>query len=451
MPAPFAALWPEPSRSILEESSDSVVSETWFAFARDVVLDGGSDPDVALVRQNIASGARVARPVWSASASAGTIASRSRFGYRDWGMRWVPSRGDRFDATLRVGRNLRGVLALEEDQGLFRATLGAAIPLGPVALEGEASRTRGDGSLLLLRDGESPLPLGWAESGWDARGGVSFPLADLGRASAALERGESHPGPTEGRYRFEVRTVRSGWRLGWVPRTTGPWLDIESRDVDWRSQGWSDTLGSDARFHDLRVAGATRRFSGGWRFRNWSVGAHTEERTLDAPKASFFAPLLSWNALDLSSWSPVDQILSDQREHLSGTFEYRAHGADVSWRAPGRRFDIGLEGGLSWRSLETHLLHRRTRLSFLGVGWNLETDSVGAPRLRALLAPVALDGTLHLGGFGDLTARGRAAIPLRIERLRRDGASPASSSGSGGSDDDVEGLWSVEVGWRGGW
>lgn len=451
LPGPFAPLWSEPSRSVLADPSDSVVSETWFAYGRDVVLDGGSDPDVALVQERMESGVILARPLWSVSASAGTTASRARFGYRNWGLRWIPSRDDRYDAAFRVGRNLRAVLALREDQGRFRATLGAAIPLGPVALEGEASRTRGDGSLLLLRDGESPLPLGWAESGWCARGGLSFPIAELGRASVALEREESHPGPTEGRYRFEVRAIRSGWRLGWSPRITGPWLDIQSSEADWRSQGWSDTLGSDARFHDLRIVGTTRRVSGGWRFRSWGVGAHTEERTLDAPKASFFTPFLSWNALDLSPWSPVGQILSDQREHLSGSLEYRAHGADISWRRTGRRFDIGLEGGLSWRSLETHLLHRRTRLSFLGAGWKFETDSVGAPRLRALLAPLALYGTLHLGGFGDLSALGRAAVPLRIERLRRDGAAPTGSSGSSDSDDDIEGLWSVGVGWRGGW
>lgn len=248
-----------------------------------------------------------------------------------------------------------------------------------------------------------------------------------------------------------------------MPFATGPWFSFASRDVDVRSSGWSDTLGSDLAFHDLRVRGRLRTASGGWRSSRWSVGAHGEERELDAPQASYFTPLLAWNVFDPSAWSPVNQILSDQREHLLGNAEFRSLGVSSSWNRPGRRVDVGLGADLSWNALDVHLLHRSTRILFLGLGRSVVTDSVGAPRLRIVL--LSLDGaaTFHLGRFGDLRASGGAAIPLWLERLRRDGTQPAApasgggeggggkAGGDGGDDDDLQGLWRLGASWCGRW
>lgn len=436
---------------MLDATADTAGWEASLESGRDVVLDGGNVPEVVLRRDDVKAGGALASPLWSARVSAGVSDTRAQAFFRDWGARWIPGTEKDFDISLRVGGDLRGAANFRQEDGLLRATMGGAVPLGSARLQGEASRTRGRGSVQLLRRGEPPLPLDWAVSGWDARGGLRLDIAGFGSATARLVREESHPSPVEGRYRLETRTTGSGWELGWHPQGNGPWIEVESRDGDWKSEGWSDTLGSDTRFHDFRVASRMLRGSTGWRSAHWSIGVGGEERSLDAPKASIFSPFLAWNALDLSAWAPVDQILSDQREHLSGTLEYRALGADASWRRPGRRFDFGIQGGISWRSLESHLLHRATRMSFLGAGWKLETDSVGAPRLRALLAPLALEGAFHLGVFGDLGVQGRMAIPLWFERLRRDGAAPAAPTNSGDDGDDITGLWRIGTSWRGSW
>ena len=124
----------------------------------------------------------------------------------------------------------------------------------------------------------------------------------------------------------------------------------------------------------------------------------------------------------------------------------------MSWARRGGRLDAGLSGDLSWRAIDIHVLHRSTRMEMMGVGWALETDSVGAPRLRIVLLSLGSEAALHLGRFGDLLARGRVGIPLRIERLRRDGrAADAAAAGGGGDDDGTEGLWTVGAGWRGVW
>ena len=74
--------------------------------------------------------------------------------------------------------------------------------------------------------------------------------------------------------------------------------------------------------------------------------------------------------------------------------------------------------------------------------------------LLAVLLSLGSEAALHLGRFGDLVGRGRIGIPLWLKRLRRDGASPASTSSGGGEGaggGDMQGLWAIGAGWRGVW
>lgn len=324
--------------------------------------------------------------------------------------------------------------------------------IGPAGFAGEVSRRLGDGAFELVRGAESPVLLAWSGSEWTAQQELSVRIPFAGTIRTRLSNGEGHPLPLDARYRLETRSVSSGWGIEWSAGRTGPWFAFGDDHGELRLSGWSDTLGSDRRFHDLRVLSGTTREAVGWRFGRWALEGRREERSIDAPNASFFAPFLAWNVFDPSSWAPVDQILSDRREHVSGSLDYRCWAGSVSWGRGGKVFDARLSAGASWRALDVHLLHRSTRLDFLGTGWELKTDSVSAPRLRAILLDLAGGVVLHLGTFGDLETGGAMAVPLRIERLRRDGTiGDASTGGGDGELGEDDGLWALRAGWRGVW
>lgn len=453
VPSLFDVLWPEHEPESLPALTGGDGRTAWLESEREVVLEGGNVPDVILRRDAIRAGGGVDRPGWSAIASTGVSDARAQAFFETWGGRWIPATETEYDISLRVGRKYRGGARFAERDGNLRATLGGVVPIGPAGLFGDASRTRGRGALLLVGRGGSSVPLEWDASGWDARAGAYLEFGELGRVTAAISNEESHPGSTEGRYRLEVRTIGTGWQLGWRAPGPGPWIEVESRGGEWRSEGWSDTLGSDVRFHDLRMSSRMRGLSAGWRFGNWSLALRGEERTVEAPKSSYFTPFISWNSLGVSDLAPVDLLLSDQREHLSGGLEYRSIGAGAMWTRPGRRFDLGAGGDLSWLGLDAHLLRRSTRMDFLGTRWSLATDSIGAPRLRLALLAIHGRSVVHLGGFGDLGLHGRMAIPLWLVRLRSDGAEPSTSSSSSGGDggNDPSGLWSLGASWTGCW
>lgn|GEM_PF-6552709 len=419
---------------------------------REVVLDGGSAPTISLRRDRISANGSVERPFWNAQVSAGASTWRAEASSKEWGARWIPANENILDATFRFGREAHGVVSFHQEDGVLRGTAGGGIHLGPLGVEAEASRSVGHGVVEILFEDTASVPLEWSGTGWGAQGGLSLDVASWGRCTVRLVHGEEHPSPVEGRYRLEIRTTSSGWSLDWDPLVaTGPWFSLESRHVELRSAGWSDTLGSDRCFHDFLVRGAWRAASFGWRLSPWDIGAHGEERVLDAPRSSFFTPFLAWNVLDPSEWSPVDQILSDQREHLSGEMEYRSLGASASWRRTGKRLDVGLGADISWRSLEIHAEHRSSRIVFLGFGYSTTTDSVQAPRLRACLLSLEGGAAIHLGGYGSVGVEGRAAAPLWLKRLRRDGTPATSVSSGEGGGDDITGLWAVGAFWRGSW
>lgn len=456
LPPPLEPLWPQ----VRFPSTVSVDSPPGLGASveveRRVILEGGSSPWISLRRDRVLSTGGVERGWWAAHAWAGASDGHAEASAGEWGLRWIPDGESVLGARIRFGRELRATVSFHQEDGMQRGCIEGRIPIGMLGLEGEASRSTGRGVFELLQGDSASVPLGWTGIGWRAAGGTTMDVPSWGRAFVRLLREEGRPGPVEGRYRLELRSTSSGWEMGWIPFTTGPWVSFANRDVDVRSSGWSDTLGSDRRFHDLRVRGRWRAVSGGWRSSRWSVGARGEDRDLDVPRASYFTPLLAWNVLDPSEWSPVDQILSDQREHLSGKAELRSLGVSSSWNRPGRRVDVGLGADLSWNALDIHLLHRSTRLVFLGMGNSIQTDSVGAPRLRVALLSLDGAGAIHLGRFGDLRASGGAAIPLWLKRLRRDGAAPASPAsgggdGGGGSGSDMQGLWTIGAGWRGVW
>lgn len=450
LPPPLQTLWPHVGvMSSLRGDSSSL--DVAFEVEREVVLEGGRSPRISLRRDRMLATSGIERGWWGARACAGASDGRAEVSAAEWGGRWIPDGESVLDASIRFGRVIRGAVSFHQEDGVQRGGVEGRIPIGRLGLEGEASRSVGHGVVELLHGDPASVALGWTEVGWRAAGGSTMDIRSWGRASVRLLREEERPGPVEGRYRLELRSTSSGWEMGWMPFTTGPWFSFANRDFDLRSSGWSDTLGSDRRFHDLRLRGRWRAVSGGWRSSRWSVGAHGEDRDLEAPPASYFSPLLAWNVLDPSEWSPVDQILSDQREHLSGDAEFRRFGLSSSWSRPGRLVDVELGADASWMSLEIHALHRSSRVLFLGMGQSIVTDSVGAPRLR--IALLSLDGatTLHLGRFGDLRASGGMAIPLWLKRLRRDGETTMSPKSDGGEDEDLRGLWDVGASWRGSW
>lgn len=348
---------------------------------------------------------------------------------------------------LSIGDGLD--LALDQSPGILRGVAATRLPLGDaIRLDFAARRTLEHGSLRVALDDKPEIEIGWSESRLGAEGGLAW-RARGGVLTSRLLHEEGHPQPLEVHDHLQTRDLASGWSLEWAPTVAGPWGSLQTHHAEIRSSASVDTAGASRRFHDMLLRSSSRIAKAGWIAPRWSTGIGWEDHVVDLPSASYFAPFLSWNVFDPSPWGPVDQILSDQREHLVGTIELRRLAATARRRlGRGRwRLELGLE--TCWWALDPFVVHRTTRLAFLGLGYSVVSDTGAGPKVRAWTLAPATELSVDAGIWGHFLAGGHATLPLSVERL--DASDATSGDPSSGNDDGMRGLWSVRIGWSRSW
>lgn len=443
VPPPLAPLLPTPTARSATTHLHGDVFELGIAAQVEEFVEGGLDPRLSVGSAVLLTRGSLADRGWQVEVLSGRTHSWAESSSPELDIRWKEPQGPSIAMIFQYGDRFQA--SLEQREGTMRGSGLAAMALAEgvdLALEGFHSRHRGS---LRAALGEYPeIAVEWSGVRSGAEGGLRCRVGNLGALHASLARTEGKPGDLEAAYVLRTRSRSSGWSLGWVPEQEGPWLELVTHHGEVASTASTDTAGSSRTFHDLLLRSSVHRSAGGWIARRWRSDAGWSRMVVETPPSSYFAPFLSWNAFNPSSWAPVEQILSDQREHLHGTLEIRRLHAGGSWKAARGRARMECGAEVSWWALDPRLLHRTTRMSFLGAGYRTESDTLDSWRLRAWTLSPSLDLAWNGGFLGEVSASGRATIPLAMRRLGPSRPEPLPDA----PRESWRGLWNAALGWR---
>lgn len=406
-------------------------------------LEGGADPRLSIGSAGLLTRGSLSDGNWQIEVLSGrnhtwTEASGPTLRAR-WRVPQVPT------IAMRVRRGDRLGLSLEQREGSMRgAGELVAAPSEGLRIRASVFHSRDRGSLEVALADHPRIPIEWSASRTGAEGMLEVRLDPLGRLRAGLGASSSEPLETRALYVLRTEGSSADWTLRWDPAAAGPWIELSAHDGRVRSTGSVDTAGSSRDFHHLLVRSSLRRSAGGWAWSRGRAGAGWSRAVLEIPPSSYFTPFLSWNTFNPSAWAPVEQILSDQREHLGGTLEVRHLHTEASWDATRGRARLRLGAVGSWWALEPGFLLRTTRMSFLGAGYRSESVALDRWRLRAWTLAPSFDLSWDLGAWGELSADARATLPLAVRRL----GPPRPSIPEGDAEDSPRGLWNAGIGWR---
>jgi hypothetical protein len=350
---------------------------------------------------------------------------------------------------LRLDLGPRVTTRIEQGAGVVAGQARVAIPLGSGAdldLHGRRARERG---ILRIAVADAPsIPLAWTGERTGGRVDLRIRPGALGEFTGSLAQEEGSPGPAESGTSLEGTSSSTEWGVRWDPRLEGPWFDASGTHGWVRSEGFVDSGGGRRTFHDAQARSWRRRVGLGWSGHSWRVGARGEHLVGAAPAASYFEPFLSWNALDPSSWSAIRQVLSDQREFVQGTVEWRRASASADRISSAGPLELRYGADLAWTGIDARTILRTTRMSLFGLGYDVRSDSLPGPSLRLWTLEPRLRAVLRLAAIGEIGLQGRATVPLSVRRLGRDvpaGQEPADRP------EDPRGLWDASLSWRRAW
>lgn len=443
MPAPLAPLLPAPeipaARSPLQGDGFELGIETQV----EEFLEGGLDPHLSVGTASFLTRGSLAHHGWRVEVLSGRSHTWTESVSPDLDLRWREPQGPSIAMMFRHGDDFQA--SLEQREGTMRGA--ASATTSPVdrlhlALSGFHSRHRGNLGAAL---GEHPrLQIEWRGLRSGAEGGLRFDADALGTLHADLGLSQGTPADFEAAYILRTKSRSSGWKLGLAPISRGPWIELESHHGEVASSASADTAGSSRVFHDLLLRSSVHRGAGGWIAPRWRSEVGWSRLVVEAPPSSYFTPFLEWNAFNPSAWAPVEQLLSDQREHLHGTLELRRMHAGGSWKIPLGRVGGEVGADASWWALDPRFVHRTTRMTFLGAGYRTESDTMDSWRVRAWTLSPSADLVWNGGILGEISASGRATIPLAMRRFGpRLPESPEAAPG-----ESWRGLWSAGLGWR---
>lgn len=443
VPAPLAPLLPTPEARTSTPHLHGDAFELGVQGHVEEFLEGGLDPRLSVGSGSFLTRGSLAGRDWQIEVQSGRFHSWIQASTPTFGARWRQPQGP--DIAMVFSRTERLRLTLEQREGSVRGTGTALVGLADrVDLSLEAFHARARGLVQAEMEEYPSIRIDWNGVRTGGEGGLDVHVGALGVLHGRLGRAEGEPGDLEARYTLRTSSRSTTWSLGWDPEVPGPWLELVAHHGEVASTATADTAGSSRAFHDLLLRSSVHRTAGGWSGRAWRSGLGWTRIVLEIPPSSYFGPFLAWNTFNPSSWAPVEQILSDQREHLHGTLEIRRLHAGAVWNAArGRgRAEFGAE--TSWWALDPHLVHRTTRMSFLGVGYQSRSDTLDSWRLRAwTVAPSLLLG--WDGGYlGEVSGGGEATIPLAIRRL----GPRLAESGETLPRESWRGLWNTRIGWR---
>lgn len=443
MPPPLAPLLPAPAARSASAHLHGDAFELGIATQVEELVEGGLDPRLSVGSAFLLSRGSLAARGWQIEVHSGRTHSWAESSTPELDLRWREPQGPSIAMLFQYGDRFHATL--EQREGTMRGSGAVAMALADrvdIALEGFHARQRGS---LRAALGEHPeIAVEWSGVRSGAEGGLRLRVGSFGELRATLARSEGDPGEIDAAYFLSTRSRSSGWTLGWVPAKDGPWLELGTHHGDVASTASTHTAGSSRTFHDLLLRSSVHRWTGGWIARRWRSDMGWSRMVVEAPPSSFFSPFLSWNAFNPSSWAPVEQILSDQREFLHGTLEVRRMHAGGSWKVSRGRARAECGGETSWWALDPRILHRTTRMSFLGAGYRTESDTLDSWRLRAWTLSPSVDLAWDGGFLGEVSSGLRATLPLAMRRL---GPKRSESLGEVPRE-SWRGLWNAALGWR---
>jgi len=445
-PPPLAPLAPQFSPlAEIPELGDSVV--VGFDAQAGELLQGGFAPEVSVRRASFGPHVSLGTERWRVGLT--TRIDRPVFASSDSvrRLRWLWPGSPVVGVSLDLGRRLS--LSLQNGAGTLAAQAGASLPLGADAdLDVQARRARDRGRLQVAVSDAPAIPLEWVGDRTGGRMDLRLRPGSRGELVASLTQEEGSPVADENRTHLEGTSVSTGWNLRWEPATSGLWMDASGGHAWVRTQGVLDSAGERRVFHDGELRSWQRSAAAGWTGRSWRAGLRGDHRIVASPAPSYFAPFLSWNVFDPSAWSPVNQILSDQREFVHGTAELRRLSASLRHLRRFGPLEIDAEATTAWNALDPELVLRTTRMNLFGLGYSVRSDTVVSPRLRLWTLEPAVRAVLRLRSLGEAGLSARATAPLAVRRL---GPRPPPDAVPDPRAEDPRGLWETALFWRRAW
>lgn len=406
-------------------------------------LEGGLDPRVSVGDASFQTRGSLADRNWQVEVLSGRFHSWTEGSGSGFSSRWRPPQSPAIAMRFRRGERLH--LTFEQREGSMRGSGSLAIPLSErieISVEGFHSRDRG--SLGIAMEGYPEIAIEWSGSRTGADGGLGLLVGSLGKLRARLGRSVGEPLDLDAIHVLRTEGRSSTWSLRWDPTSTGPWFELLSHHGSVASRASIDTAGSSRDFHDLLLRSSVQRSAGGWAWTRGRGGAGWSRTIVEIPASSYFEPFLAWNAFNPSEWAPVEQILSDQREFLHGTLEIRRLHADLASNRSKGRGRASFAVSTSWWALDPRFVRRTTRMSFLGAGYRMESDTSDSWRLRAWTLAPSLDLAWDGGPWGEISTRTAATLPLTVRRLGPPRHAPKGQAG----EESWRGLWNAGLGWR---
>lgn len=411
------------------------------------LVEGGRAPEWSIRSASFRSYASLGTTRWRVGLSTGLDRPVLASTDPDRRLRWLWPQSPHVGLRLDLGP--RFATRIEQGAGVVAGQARVSLPLGSGAdldLHGRRARERG---ILRIAVADAPsIPLAWTGERTGGRVDLRIRPGDLGEFTGTLAQEEGSPGPAEPGTLLEGTSSSTGWGLRWEPRSEGPWLEASGTHGWVRSEGLVDSGGGRRTFHDAQARSWRRSAGLGWTAPSWRSGAHAEHFVGALPASRYFEPFLSWNALDPSSWAAVRQILSDQREFVQGTVEWRRAAASACRTSTAGPLELRYGAALAWTGIDARTILRTTRMSLFGLGYDVRSDSLAGSRLRSWTLEPHLRAVLRLATFGEIGLQGHATVPLSVRRLGRQATPPPESAGA---PDDPRGLWDVALSWRRAW
>lgn len=411
------------------------------------LVQGGHTPEWSIRSASFRSYASLGTARWRIGLSTGLDRPVFATTDPDRHLRWLWPQSPRVGLRLDLGS--RVTTQVEQGAGVVAGQARVSIPLASGSdLDLHGRRARERGILRVAVDDAPSIPLAWSGERTGGRIDLRIRPRALGEFTGTLAQEEGSPGPAEPGTRLEGTSSSTEWGLRWEPRLEGPWLEASGTHGWVRSEGVVDSGGGRRTFHDAQARSWRRSAGLGWAAPSWRAGARAEHFVGALPAASFFEPFLSWNALDPSSWSAVRQVLSDQREFVQGTVEWRRVAASASRASGAGPLALRYGAALAWTGIDARTILRTTRMSLFGLGYDIQSDSLAGPRLRLWTLEPHLRAVLGLPALGEIGLQAHATVPLSVRRLGRQATPPPESAGA---PDDPRGLWDVALSWRRAW
>lgn len=443
VPAPLAPLLPREGELLPSPHLHGDAFELGIGGEVEEFLDGGRDPRVAIGSASLLARGSLSDRNWQIEVLSGRIHSWSETRGSELSARWRLPQGPAIAMRYRRGDLLQ--LTLEQREGSMRGAGSVAAPLSEdVEIAAEAFHSRDRGTLKTALEPYPEIDIGWSQTSTGVEGGLGVRIGAFGKLRARVGRSESEPLDLESLHVLRTEGGSTTWSVRLDPDATGPWLALLSHHGRVASRATVDTAGSSRTFHELLLRSSVQRSAGGWAWPRGRAGAGWSRTVVEIPPSSYFAPFLSWNALNPSEWAPVEQILSDQREFLHGTLEIRRLHADVSWNHSRGRGRAEVGASTSWWGVDPRFVHRTSRMSFLGAGYRTESDTLDSWRLRAWTVAPSLDLAWDGGAWGEISGRATTTLPLAFRRLGPSRPEVLDED----REDSWRGLWNAGFGWR---